>query len=110
MIFSPGSRKFFSEILEHNKERVVQFFDASRFVPPMILHKTVVDIKHFNLQKTRLTIHLSQPKFCKNPFLTRDVKGTKTLGVSNEVRSRSRFGETPTVLNIKESCTSTREQ
>lgn len=62
VIFSPGgSKNEFAWILEHNKKRIVQFFNAGRFVLPMILQGTVVDIKHFNLQKSRLlTIHLSQ--------------------------------------------------
>lgn len=62
------------QILEHNKERIVQFFNARCFVPPMILHETVVDVKHFNLQKTRLTIHLSQSNF-ENPFLNKGRLG-----------------------------------
>lgn len=66
--FSPGSR-IFPDILKHNKERIVQFFDAGGFVLPMILQETVIDDQHFKLQITRLSIHLSQRSF-KNPLRT----------------------------------------
>lgn len=95
-------------ILEHNKERIVQLFDGRRKMLSVILQETVVDVKHFNLQKTRLTIHLTRWDFRKkkinDPFLLRDGMVSAKLSVSQVVSTLSRFGETQSVATLKNEC------
>lgn len=47
-----------AEILEHDKERIIQFFNPSRFPLAVVLQERVVNVQHFKLEEATFSIHL----------------------------------------------------